>query len=156
MAKAVGLIDKKNGNLQNQYQIAQLHDTYSKKIDGLQKMELQRQNYAREQQEINKVRQHVGANYDLGDHLDNFVTEMSNPKSVNMDDLVGYYKYKHGLAAGTPNANAQPSPQFNQTKRAQSVPQPMGVQTSQGRQHTTPTDTFMDTLIKGEGTKDIL
>jgi len=143
------------GNLQNQYQIANMQEVYNKKIDGLQKMEMQRQAHAREQQETHKVREYVQTNYDLGEHLDGFISEMSDPKSINMNDLVGYYKYKKGIAGATPNANAQPSPQFNQIKRSQSVPKPMGVQSGQGVQNTTPTDTFMDSLIKGEDKNNI-
>lgn len=144
------------GNLQNQYQIAQMQEVYNKKIDDLQKVNLQRQNHDNEQRQVQKVRSYVASNYDLGDNLDNFVQEMSNPKSINMNDLVGYYKYKHGIAGATPNANAQPSSQFNQIKRAQSVPTPMGVKTGQGHQGTSPTDSFMDSIIKGEGRDDIL
>ena len=143
------------GNLQNQYQIATMQEVYNKKIDGLQKIELQRQAYMREQQETSKVRQYVASNYDLGDNLDNFISEMSDPKSINMNDLVGYYKYKKGIAGATPNANAQPSPQFNQVKRSQSVPSPMGVQSGQSRVQTSPDDTFMDSLIKGEEKNNI-
>ena len=143
------------GNLQNQYQIANMQEVYNKKIDDLQKMEMQRQAYSREQQETAKVRDYVASNYDLGDNLDNFISEMSDPKSINMNDLVWYYKYKKGLAGATPNANAQPSPQFNQIKRSQSVPSPMGVQSGQGNQPTSPTEGFMDALIKGEEKNNI-
>ena len=66
---------------------------------------------------MNEVKNYVATNYDLGDRLDDFLTTMNDPNSINMDDLVGYYKYKNGLGSSAkPNATAQPSSTFNQLK----------------------------------------
>ena len=74
-----------------------------------------------------------------------------------MDDLVGYYKYKNGLSAGSPAPTpAQPSGNFNQVKRAQSVPTPMGVQPAQTNEAPDQTKDFMDVLISNDKQKNIL
>ena len=70
---------------------------------------------------------------------------MSNPSSINMDDLVGYYKYKNGIMGETPQ-NVQASPQFQQTQRAQQVPSPMGVIPSSNTPTQAETTDFIGSL----------
>ena len=94
-------------------------------------MEAERSQHMRQQNEMANIKDYVKSHYDLGDNLDGFIQDMSNPSSINMDDLVGYYKYKNGIMGETPQ-NVQASPQFQQTQRAQQVPQPMGVVSGQG------------------------
>jgi hypothetical protein len=146
--------------LSSQYQVAKVQEMYDQKIDGLEKINLQRENAIREQNAMNNARQYVAANYDLGDKLDDFITEMSDDNSINMDDLVGYFKYKNGMM-NTPQAQNAPTPPppsraFNQTRRAQAVPTPMNVQSGQTNQPKDPVVGFMDELISGDGSKDIL
>ena len=151
--------------MESQYQVAQVQETYDKKIQDLEKVEMQRRAYAQEQAKNQEIRQYVQSNYDLGDNLNNFIDEMSNPKSINMKDLVGYYKYKHGIAdvpanqavnqVVPPAGPAQPSPDFNQIKRAQSVPTPMGVQTATQNTSTSPDDGFMDSLIASDKSNNL-
>ena len=87
-----------------------------------------------------------------------FITEFSNPESVNMDNLVQLYRMKQGGAAPvqqTAEAPAIPSPAFQQTQRAQQVPSPMGVMPSQSPQSTrTDADSIMDDLINSHKTKN--
>ena len=149
--------------LASQYEIATMRESYNKKISGLEKVELQRKHAARQQQEMDNVRSYVNKKYDLGDNLDHFIKTMNDPKSINMDDLVGYYKFKHGdkgTVQGTPiqsNAPAQPSQSFAQTQRAQSVPRPMGVQpASNPATANTGSQSFMDALITSDNKQNIL
>ena len=155
--------------LESQYQVAQVQETYDKKIQELQKIEVQRQAYAQQEEKNNEIRNYVASNFDLGENVDQFMEEMNNPKSINMQDLVGYYKYKHGIAnvpteqvvnqvnPNPPQAvgNTQPSPAFNQVKRAQSVPTPMGVQTATQNTSTSPDDGFMDSLIASDKSNNL-
>ena len=151
--------------MENQYQVAQVQETYDKKIQELEKVELQRRAHAQKEAKDREIREYVGNNYGLGDNLDGFIKEMGDPRSVNMQDLVGYYKYKHGIAdipteqvvnqVATPVSSAQPSQDFNQIKRAQSVPTPMGVQTASQNTSTSPDDGFMDSLISTDKSNNI-
>ena len=159
--------------LQNQYQVAQVREEYEKKFDKLEKAEAKREEQAKNAQEMRKIRHYVSEKYQLeGNDLNEFIHTMNDPKSINMDDLVGYYKFKKGVQGdfrGTPPAQTvQPNPPtpnvpmpsgpsqaFNQTKRAQSVPTPMGVQTA-ADPNEAPKRSFMDELISDNNNNNIL
>jgi len=154
--------------LSSQYQIAQLREEYATKFGELEKREAQRKQHEAEQNEMVQIRQFVNRRYHLeGNDLDDFINTMSDPKSLNMDDLVGYYQYKKG-SGNTPPASqfrgtpppantppAQPSSDFNQIKRAQSVPTSMGVETA-APQTGAPKQDFMDLLINDNNNKNVL
>ena len=146
-------------SLASQYEIATMRESYNKKLEKLEKVEENRQKQAAQQKEMANVRQYVGSNYDLGENLDDFITTMNDPKSINMDDLVGYYKWKKGVAnvqQATPQTPQPPSNSFKQVQRAQSVPQPMGVQPAQSNAPSDPTDNFMDAIVNSENNTNIL
>ena len=110
---------------------------------------------------MGRVRSFVQSKYNLGEDLDDFITTMNDPKSINMDDLVGYYQYKKGIAPqqGRPQPPArapQPSSNFRQTQRAQSVPRPMGVQPAQNSQTSNSDNDFMSSIIKDNNNKSFL
>ncbi|QDP45752.1 MAG: hypothetical protein Unbinned5179contig1000_39 [Prokaryotic dsDNA virus sp.] len=144
--------------LASQYEIATMRESYNKKISGLEKIELQRKQAQRQQQEMANVRSFVKNKYDLGENLDDFIATMNDPKSINMDDLVGYYNYKRGQGSvQSAPAMAQPSQTFAQTQRAQSVPRPMGVQpASNPATANTGSKSFMDALITDDNKHNIL
>ena len=145
--------------LSSQYEIATMRESYNKKLEGLEKLEKDRQVAIAQKQEMQNVRQYVGSNYDLGENLDDFITTMNDPKSINMDDLVGYYKWKKGVAnvqQAAPQAPTPASNSFRQVQRAQSVPQPMGVQPAQSNAPSDPTDNFMDAIVNSENNTNIL
>ena len=147
--------------LSSQYQVAKVQEMYDQKIEGLEKVNLQREEAISQQNAMQNAREYVSANYDLGDKLDQFITEMSDDNSINMDDLVGYFKYKNGMTTNAPQAQnvatpPPPSRAFNQTRRAQSVPTPMNVQSGQTNQPQDPVAGFMDELISGDSSKNIL
>ena len=140
-----------------QYEIATMRESYNEKLGKIEKIEQQRQEQSAAQAKMNEVRQYVSSNYDLGENVEDFITTMNDPSSLNMDDLVGYYKYKKGISAQAPAPTpVQPSNSFNQVKRAQSVPQPMGVQPAQGNTPESPSDSFMDALLKNNNKQNIL
>ena len=144
-------------NLQNQYEIATMRESYNQKLSELEKKEAARQEQAQAAQKMNDVRNFVNDNYDLGENLDDFIKTMNDPSSLSMDELVGYYKYKKGLTTQpqTPQ-QAAPSNAFKQVQRAQSVPTPMGVQPAQGNAPESPSDNFMDALLKSDNKRNIL
>jgi len=145
------------GNLSSQYEIATMRESYNKKLDGLEKVEVERNARSQEAQEMSNVRNYVSSNYNLGTNLDDFITTMNDPKSINMDDLVGYYQYKNGTQGNVP---AQPmqtaSSNFRQIQRAQSVPQPMGVQPAQSNAPSAPGEGFMDAILGSDNKSNIL
>ena len=164
-AKYLDEVDKWRDDIQtynqlaSQYQVAVLRETYNKKIENLEGIEAQRVKQNEQTQKMNEVREYVASNYDLGENLDDFLTSMNDPNSINMDDLVGYYKYKKGMPS-TPTQQApvasKPSNTFNQLKRAQSVPSPMGVQPAQTNEPNDSTSDFMSALIKNDKQNNIL
>ena len=97
-----------------------------------------------------QIRQHVKANYGMDDNeVVDFMHKMSNPKSLNIDNLVQLYRLQQGGAAQQQTAPAEPSDAFTQTQNAQQVPSPMGVMPSgnsnvDGR---SIEDKMMDTMI---------
>jgi len=145
-------------SLASQYQVAVMRESYDKKIKGLEGVEEARVKTVEKQEKLVEMRDFVVTNYDLGDKVDDFITTMNSPDSINMDDLVGYYKYKNGMTAGSPAQTHQnvPSSTFNQVKRAQSVPAPMGVQSAQTNATPDPNKGFMDLLINNDKQKNIL
>ena len=150
--------------LASQYQIATMRETYNHKLEGLEKVELERKQAEENHQEMNEVRSYVSQKYNLGPDLDNFIATMNDPNSINMDDLVGYYQFKQGNVRRQPVApqpqrppvQRQPSAAFKQTQRAQSVPTPMGVQPAASNRPQSETAGFMDTLINDNNKQNIL
>jgi len=144
-------------SLANQYQVAVMRESYDEKIKALESKEAERLKQAEQRNKMSEVREYVQNNYDLGDKVDDFITTMNDPNSINMDDLVGYYKFKNGMAGNPqPPVNKQPSSTFNQVRRAQSVPQPMGVQPAQSNTPSEPENDFMSALLKNNNKQNIL
>ena len=102
-----------------------------------------------QQRQVSALKEHVSKTYDMNESETNdFVSTMSDPKSISMDNLVQLYRMQKGSGNPTPNQNTgQPSDQFQQTQRAQQVPQPMGVQSSSGNVEVNTEDGIMDRLI---------
>ena len=144
--------------LASQYQVAVMRETYNKKIENLENIEKSRVQRAEEANKMNEVRSYVQNNYDLGEDLDDFISTMNDPNSVSMDELVAYYKFKKGMPpAPTQQSNVSaPSNTFNQVKRAQSVPTPMGVQPAQTNEPSDSSQDFMSALIKNDKQNNIL
>jgi len=112
-------------------------------------------NEVREQDErMTQMRTYIKGKYGADDTVfQDFVQVMSDPKSVNPDNLWRLYSLDRGLQQGTPQpVTAGPSPTFSQTKRAQSVPSPMGVLPSQniGVTGSSVEDRIMDELVRDQ------
>ena len=150
--------------LHTSYQVATMQEAHDKEISELRKYEQMRQQDAKQRSELDNATRFVKSRYDLGgeENLQRFVSEMNDPNSINMDDLVGYWKHKNGIADSGPMPvqnspqQSQPSQTFQQLKRAQSVPTPMGVQTSATNQAADPSNNFMSSLINEEKNRNLL
>ena len=108
----------------------------------------QRQEAAQQEQQLHDLRSHIQSRYNADEPTFNdFVQTMSDPASLNPDNLWRLYQMDRGQ---TPPASARaPSAAFEQTRRAQSVPSPMGVLPSQNVQVNARSaeDKLMDAMI---------
>ena len=109
----------------------------------------------RNKEQVNNITQQLRSQYNANDdEVNDFIQKMSDPESLNIDNLWRLYQMDKGKVPEQPVA--QPSPQFNQVQRAQSVPAPMGVQSSANMQQTgkSASDLIMDDLISDYESKN--
>jgi len=109
----------------------------------------------RNQEQVSNISQQLKSQYNANDdEVNDFIQKMSDPESLNIENLWRLYQMDKGKVPEQPVA--QPSPQFNQVQRAQSVPAPMGVQSSANMQQTgkSASDLIMDDLISDYESKN--
>ena len=137
--------------LKGQYDNAVLQE----KFDNMenQRVENIKRNQAvqAQRQQTTEIRQHVMGHYGMNDNQANdFITKMSKPESLNIDNLVRLYQMNEGgnVQQGQPT-NTQPSDTFKQVQNAQQVPSPMGVMPSGNASNDGRTfeDKMMDTMV---------
>ena len=135
-------------NLKQEHTVAQMQQKLDAQENARQE-EIQRQQaYAAQQQQMNDVNTHLQGHYGFNDtDAQEFIQQMSDPNSLSLDNLVQLYRLQKGQ--GQPGQNAGPSPEFQQTQRAQQIPSPMGVQTGQGsgNDERSESDKIMDNMI---------
>jgi hypothetical protein len=136
--------------LKNQYDNAlvqeQLQAQQEQQVRAQRAKEAQMQQ-ARQLQGVHKmVQEKYGMSAEEGQH---FIKSMSDPKSITVDNLVQLYRLQNGTGQAAPQQGqpAEPSPAFQQTQRAQQVPQPMGVQPTAGNTQQPAEDAIMDNMI---------
>ena len=121
------------------------------------KMEQQRINNAKrfqaaqtQNKQAQQIKAHVTGHYGMTDaQAMDFMQKMSNPNSLNIDNLVKLYQINEGGTAPQQQTTpAQPSDNFKQVQNAQTVPSPMGVMPSgQNNDGRSFEDKVMDNLI---------
>lgn len=140
--------------LKQEYTVTQMQEKFDAQEKSRQD-EIQRQQaHAAQQQQMADVNTHLQGHYGFNDSdAQEFIQQMSDPNSLSLDNLVQLYRLQKGQ--GQPQANAGPSPEFQQTQRAQQIPSPMGVQTGQGggNDARSDSDKIMDNMI-GEFNKN--
>lgn len=118
----------------------------------------QQQAYQAQQQKMSQIVGTLRDGYQASDdQIKGFISEMSNQKSISVDNLWKLYAINHGIAIENnpfqsgDQTNNQPSGVFQQTQLAQSVPNPMGVMPAD-RSHNTKSDVDMaiDEMIRME------
>tara|TARA_R100001129_G_scaffold186156_1_gene176720 strand:- start:11787 stop:12734 length:948 start_codon:yes stop_codon:yes gene_type:complete len=104
------------------------------------------------------IKEHVMANYGMNEaETQDFMQTMSNPKSLNIDNLVQLYRLqKGGAPVQQVTSNPEPSPEFQQYQNAQQVPSPMGVMPSGQTNEDSRSfeDKIMDTMIGNFNSKN--
>ena len=137
-------------DLRHSYDLAVVEDKLAAN-EKLRVEEIQRQQaYSQQMQQIQQVDNLVQTKYGLSaQESQQFIQEMSSDESLTMDNLVQLWRMRQGQGApvGQPVQNS-PSPTFQQTKRAQQVPSPMGVLPSTGQNvKGSSEDQIMDSMI---------
>jgi len=92
---------------------------------------------------------HLKNTYQASDEeINSFVKVMDDPKNITVDNLFQLYRMQNGGAvANAPVTQTAQSDSFEQRKRAQSVPSPMGVVTGQSSAQQSGNDSMMDSMI---------
>ena len=137
-------------DLRHQYDLAVMQDKMDK-VEASRVEDIKRQQaYAKRREQIQQVDNLVQNKYGLSaEESKNFIREMSSNESLTMDNLVQLWRMRQGQGnpVGQP-VQGNPSPTFQQTKRAQQIPSPMGVMPSTGQQAQGSTeDQIMDRMI---------
>ena len=138
-------------SLQTQYQNAVLQEKFdtmeNQRVEAAKRQEAS-QAAAKEQADIV---QYVTGHHGMSqEQATDFMTKMSDPSSINIDNLVQLYRMQAGNAAPQQNvASAQPSDTFQQTRNAQQVPSSMGVMPSgqSNNDGRTMEDKMMDSMV---------
>ena len=102
----------------------------------------------RNAEQMTAISQQLKSKFNAQDaEITDFVEKMSSPESLSVDNLWRLYQMDKGQVPE--HTATQPSPQFNQVQRAQSVPAPMGVQSSANLAQTSKSaeDLIMDDLV---------
>jgi hypothetical protein len=134
-------------NLQFEYQMAMMQDERDK-LQTERQQDIQRREAEQKQvEQMDGVRNQVMNQYKVDSQVaEDFVRVMSDPSSINLDNLWKIYAQDKGY--GSPNQPATPSAEFRQVERAQQVPQSMGVMPSQTRQNEgSVEDKIIDSMI---------
>tara|TARA_R100001530_G_scaffold60761_2_gene43871 strand:+ start:5831 stop:6775 length:945 start_codon:yes stop_codon:yes gene_type:complete len=137
-------------SLQTQYQSAIMEEKLNK-IQEERVQEAQRQQASQKQAEqASQIKEHVMGHYGMsGNEAQDFMTKMSDPKSLNVENLVQLYRMQNSQGNQPDTNQTVPSDTFQQVQKAQQVPSPMGVMPS-GQSSTdgkTFEDKVMDNLI---------
>ena len=135
--------------LKSQYDAAIVQEKVEK-IEATRVQEAQRQEaFQRDRQQKNEVYKYVTGHHGLSkEQAVDFINTMSQPESVNVDNLVALYRLNKGGSPQQANPG-QPSETFQQMKNAQQVPSPMGVMPSgqSNADNVSIEDKIMDTMI---------
>ena len=142
--------------LKTQYDNAIMQEKFDaiekQKVEEAQRFEAQQQ----QAQQLEQVKGHVMGHHGMSvSEAQDFMQKMSDPRSLNVDNLVQLYRMQHGGAVQQ-SSPAQPSDSFKQVQNAQQVPSPMGVMPSgqtnnDGR---SLEDKIMDTMVGNFNSKN--
>ena len=109
---------------------------------------------------MENVRKHITTSYNAEENVvADFIQKMSNPESVTLDNLWKLYQMEQGQNVNPKIAETQvphqPSPEFQQTKNAQSIPSPMGVLPSSNESTNQSTeDNIMNEMINAHNSRN--
>ena len=137
-------------SLKGQYDNALLQEQLENQRTNQAQAERVRQAQIQQASQMQEVSNLVQGHYGMSpQETQDFVKTMSDPSSITVDNLVQLYRMQKGSGASPTNTGqpTQPSSTFQQTQRAQQVPQPMGVQPTAGNNQAPAEDQIMDNII---------
>ena len=103
--------------LGTQFQIAKMQEEQNKKWETVDQQRKAQEAQAQEARTVQNINTYVQQKHGLSaEETQEFVTQFSDPSSINMDNLVQLYRMQKGQAPQAPPA--QPSQAFQQTKAA--------------------------------------
>jgi len=136
-------------SLKNEYQAAIVQERVDAIEANRQKEIKQREAMMQQQRQAQEIDQYVQGHYGLtAEESQQFMQEMSDPKSLSMDNLVQLWRMKNSAGSTQNPVSQEPSPAFQQTANAQQVPSPMGVMPSSGGEtNKSDEDQIMDSML---------
>jgi hypothetical protein len=106
---------------------------------------VEKENYDKNMADMSK---HLTTTYNATpEEVTQFVKVMDDPKNITVDNLFQLFRMQSGGEVTAPVTQTAPNESFEQRKRAQSVPTPMGVVPSQNSAAATGSDSVMDSMI---------
>jgi hypothetical protein len=142
-------------SLKQEYTVAQMQERLDSQEQQRQNEIMRQQAYQQRQEQLSGVAGHLQGHYGFNDgETQEFIQQMSNPDSLSLENLVQLYRLQKGQNQNPENTG--PSPEFQQTQRAQQIPSPMGVQTGQGggNDARNESDKIMDNMISDFNSKN--
>jgi len=134
--------------LHQQYTQAVMHEEQQKlqkERENIRRRQVEKENYDKNMDDIS---QHLSTQYNATpDEVKQFVKVMDDPRNITVDNLFQLYRMQSGSEVTAPVSQTASSESFEQRKRAQSVPSPMGVVPSQNNTASSGTDSVMDSMI---------
>lgn len=141
--------------LHQEYNLAVIEDEKDKMAserENIKRADAEREAYSNN---MSMIQDHLSKQYNASpDEVKQFVQVMDNPDSINVDNLFQLFRMQTGQGTGVPvqpitsQTQTATSDKFDQMKRAQQVPSPMGVLPSQsGKATGTGEDSLMDSMI---------
>tara|TARA_R100000808_G_scaffold5664_1_gene17028 strand:+ start:528 stop:1439 length:912 start_codon:yes stop_codon:yes gene_type:complete len=134
--------------MKSEYNNAVLQERLDKeeqvRVENIKRAQAQQQ----ANQQLRGIYEEVQGHHGLSEQeAQSFISDMSKPDSLNIDNLVELWRIKNGSGAAMNQAPAQPSETFNQQARAQQVASPMGVLPSQQPVQKSSEESIMDSMI---------
>lgn len=111
----------------------------------IQKAQAEKEVY---QDNIRNMSSHLKQQYQASDEeIQSFVQVMDDPKNITVDNLFQLYRMQNGTQQAQPMTQTASNESFEQRKRAQSVPTPMGVVPGQSSSQPNSNDSLMDSML---------
>jgi hypothetical protein len=136
--------------LHNQYNQAVVQEERQKLVQEREDIQRAQADRERTQQNMSQMSQHLKSNYKASDEeVANFIRVMDDPKNITVDNLFQLYRMQNGgqVDSVQPVTTTSTNESFEQRKRAQQVPTPMGVVPSQSNSAGSGTDSVMDSML---------
>lgn len=157
-SESAAYLDQVDNWRDNMDEYNRLHTQYTQAVvqEERQRLVQEREDILRQQSEkehqannMAQMGQHLTKAYGASqDEISQFVKVMDDPKNITVDNLFQLYRMQNGgQQTSTSVTQTAPNESFEQRKRAQQVPTPMGVVPSQTNSSGSGSDSVMDSMV---------